>query len=389
MSYNYYSSPLSSPRGKGSSSIRSQTSSALVDNQMIINFVKTNIKLFLRLIASDIHNTETSLNSNEFNTLKFLFKVGKEAYNNKDPFSNYAPFFMNFSTTTKINIDIINEWISNLIFSGPTSNLTSVVFDSEDMISLKNLSKCVTIKEGINEKIVKIAQCEDSYIYINSNLLHLKISNCINCTIVVAAVNKITSIDKCENCHICVATNLIRISNSIDSSVYSYSVSEPILFGDNKGVILGPHNVYFDDLSKHIKNSKIAVTTGGCSYFTSPFNMNFFSEEDAYQIMQPKDFSILVTPFATTGTNQNYMSLTPKNYSEIIIERELLFHKVQQLIKDANFNDEQEKAFHVAVQGYFREWLVSTGSIKAMTDIVKMIDLGNLGLYNTNFESNK
>jgi hypothetical protein len=392
LSFNYFSTPLSSPRGKSSTS-RSQSSSVIFDYQVIVNFMKSNIKLFLRLIASDIHNTETSLNSNEFNTLKFLFRIGNEINTNKSAnFSNYAPFFMNFSTTTKINIDIISEWLSNLIYTGPsTSNFNfSINFDTDDMVSLKNLSKCVTIKEGVNDRILKIAQCEDSYIYINSNVLHLKILNCQNCTIIVAAVNKITSIEKCENCHICIASNFLRISNSIDTYVYSYSVTEPILFGDNRGVVLAPHNVYFDDLLTNLKNSKISFNSQYCSNFMNPINMNAVSEIDAFQIMQPKDFSILVTPFTITSTTLNYLSLTPKEYSDVIIEREMIFNKVQQMIKDANFTEEQEKAFHVAVQGYFREWLVSTGSIKAMTDIVKMIDLGgNMNTFNTNFDSNK
>jgi hypothetical protein len=101
-------SPMSSPRGK---SFRNSISSS--EYQITLNFIKTNIKLFLRLIASDIHNTETSLNSNEFNTLKFFFKPNdkKQSLN----LSNYAPFFNNFSSTTKINVDIITEWLSNVI----------------------------------------------------------------------------------------------------------------------------------------------------------------------------------------------------------------------------------------------------------------------------------
>ena len=80
------------------------------EQQLIINFIKINMKLFLRLIASDIHNTETCLNSNEFNTLKFLFKINEKRITN---LSNLAPFFMNFSTTTKINIEVICEWLNN------------------------------------------------------------------------------------------------------------------------------------------------------------------------------------------------------------------------------------------------------------------------------------
>jgi hypothetical protein len=98
-------SPISSPRGKSSG----RTSATGLEYQSIVNFIKSNVKLFLRLIASDIHNTETSLNSNEFNTLKFIFKLNEKKDKN---LSNFAPFFVNFSTTTKINIDIISEWLS-------------------------------------------------------------------------------------------------------------------------------------------------------------------------------------------------------------------------------------------------------------------------------------
>jgi hypothetical protein len=100
---------LSSPRGKTSARTFNTT---LPEYANIVGFIKSNIKLFLRLIASDIHNTETCLNANEFNTLKFLFKFNEKKQNN---LSNFAPFFINFSTTTKINIDIISEWLNNAI----------------------------------------------------------------------------------------------------------------------------------------------------------------------------------------------------------------------------------------------------------------------------------
>ena len=44
------------------------------------------------------------------------------------------------------------------------------------------------------------------------------------------------------------------------------------------------------------------------------------------------------------------------------------------MIKEAGFQESQEKAFHFALQGYFREWLVTTGNFKPMNDLVKMID---------------
>ena len=43
--------------------------------QIILHFVRTNLKLMLRLVSTDIHNDEVSLTANEFNSLRILFKV--------------------------------------------------------------------------------------------------------------------------------------------------------------------------------------------------------------------------------------------------------------------------------------------------------------------------
>lgn len=41
----------------------------------MVAFIKSNLKLFLRLVSSDIHNKEVSLSATEFNTFRILFKV--------------------------------------------------------------------------------------------------------------------------------------------------------------------------------------------------------------------------------------------------------------------------------------------------------------------------
>ncbi len=431
-SYNNFASPLSSPRGKGASSSRTLSGTAM-EYQIIINFIKANIKLFLRLIASDIHNTETSLNSNEFNTLRFFFKFSTGSgsggsgsntnsnnnlnttghtkgsshthmksnsltnnnsnnnnnnnSNNNTTLSSIAPFFVNFSTTTKINIDIITEWLNSNIFTY-NPNETSLL-EIEDLIYLKNLSKCVTIKEAsaVQNKNIKIVQCEDSYIYINSNVKNIKIANCNNCTIFVAAVSKITSIDKCENCSICVATNLIKISNTLDSNIYSYTNTQPILFGDNRGVIMGPHNVFYNELPNYLKISKINIDSSYINNFSASILMHDGGENN-HSTLNVKDFTQIVVPFKSGG-NLSQNSITPKEYIDVVRDREQRVNNIKSFISGSNLQDEQEKALHVAIQGYFREWLVSSGNVKQMTDIVKMIDVPNVNANsNTNLNLN-
>ena len=97
--------------------------------------------------------------------------------------------------------------------------------------------------------------------------------------------------------------------------------------------------------------------------------------------MQPKDFYITVVPFGTDKSDS--LPLTPKDYVDVIKERENNFSNVKNLISKAELGEEQEKALHVAIQGYFREWLVNSGNIKSMTEIVKMIDV-NMSSTNLN-----
>lgn len=70
---------------------------------------------------------------------------------------------------------------------------------------------------------MRIVACEDSYIYIDTNVQFMQISNCTNCTIMVAAVNKTLTIDKCENVILSVASNYVRSGNCVESSINTYT----------------------------------------------------------------------------------------------------------------------------------------------------------------------
>ena len=68
------------------------------------------------------------------------------------------------------------------------------------------------------------------------------------------------------------------------------------------------------------------------------------------------------------------MLLTPKEYVEAIKRRVKKFAEMQAAIKKAGLSGEQEKMLHVAIQGYFREWLVTNNYFKPIADLVRMID---------------
>lgn len=118
----------------------------------------------------------------------------------------------------------------------------------------------MTIKESIVKgKDVRILGCEDSYIYIDTNVQFMQIASCINCTIMVAAVNKTCTIEKCENVTVCVASNFLRIGNCVDCTVSPYTqMSPPVIYGDTSHLVMAPHNASYFDLFVHLREAGIA-----------------------------------------------------------------------------------------------------------------------------------
>lgn len=147
---------------------------------------------------------------------------------------------------------------------------------------------------------------------------------------------------------------------------------EPIFYGDNRGVSIGPHNANFSDLMMHLKNARLAANVNFLTNFANFISINK-EKQNEISVISPENFETIIIPHENKP-NMNYL-LTPKNYLDILKEKENVFLKMKAMIKEANLTEDQEKALHVAIQGFFREWLVSSGNIKNMIDIVKMIDV--------------
>lgn len=95
--------------------------------------------------------------------------------------------------------------------------------------------------------------------------------------------------------------------------------------------------------------------------------------DKSYAILHPVDLNRLVLPMQDS-TAHTILPLCPAEYNEKLQERVALFAAVQAKIKKAGLSPEKEKQLHVAIQGYFREWFVTTNQFKSITDMVKMID---------------
>jgi len=348
-------SAIASPRSKATKV--NYTSSA---SSIILHFVKTNLRMLLKLISSEIHKKEDiKLSKNEVDTLRVLMRIHQDSSAKGSSISQICELFRDSS---KVPLIDVYNWISN--------NLSDNEPDYE--LNIKNLTYCVTTRdsETLAGKHVRLQDWEDWYIYLDSAISSLWVLNCTNCTIMVAACRMACTIDKWEKTQVSVASNFVRIGNSIDWTVYCYSGNNvPIMFGDNKNITMGPHNVGYSNIMDHFKEAQVPVHTSNVKNFSKPVLAN--GDKSTYSVLEEADFFKLVMPKTFTDS---MLLLTPQNYIDAITKRMEIFGMIQDKISSSNLNSEQEKMLHVAIQGYFREWLVTNNNHKKINELIRLID---------------
>ena len=355
---------MASPRAKA---IKVQYT--LSEYQLLLQFVKTNLKHILNLISSEIQPIDSiMLSSSDLNALRVLFRpLRPDGSPLKQPYiSAFAPFFSGASPAVKSKLATVSDWMISIL---------SAKEKYDDIIEITDLCKAVTIyDQDLSNKDLKIANCEDCYLYINSAVGHVLISNCTNCTIMVAAGSKLCTIDKSERIHLAIAVHALRLGNSIDCKLGLYTVVNPILYGDSRAIHIGPHNVAYDELMSHVKKAKLSINSNNLQNWMNPFLMKV--EKDCYTLQESKDFSRLELP---AKFKENMHMLAPPNFIDILNERSTAMGELMKAIKDAKLTPEQQAQLHNAIQGHFREWVVSTNNIKPIEGLVKMIDESEFG----------
>ncbi|CAG9315349.1 unnamed protein product [Blepharisma stoltei] len=365
-----YPSPASSPRAKAVRGfLFSQPAS---DFQMSHQFVKSNLKLLMKVISADLQAAEVALTSTEFNSLGFLCipTTGTPEV----PISRMVPFYQTKPQTARVHSDDLSEWINRKLVCVTNES----VAERPGVLLLTGLNRSVVIK-GQNEcqgKDIRLSNCEESYVYINTAVKQISMINCREVTLYVAAVSKVATMDKCELCTIALASNMLRVGNSVDCTVYTYSPFPPVLYGDNRGITLGPFNVYYPEVIRMLEAAEIpnsSINPKCIHNWSAPIEMNSEQSGHCFTLLQPKDFFKLVLP-SQFGAQNPVLQLTPEEFVSAIRIREEYFASIQGAIAKAGLNEEQERRLHLSIQGYFREWLVSSGHVKGPLELVRMID---------------
>jgi hypothetical protein len=97
--------------------------------------------------------------------------------------------------------------------------------------------------------------------------------------------------------------------------------------------------------------------------------------------MPPTEFDLLVLPEKEDEPRKKEEKkqemgdlLAPKEYVAELDNRNKFYGNIKGKITKSNLSNDMMKNLHSALQGNFREWLISKGYTKNLNDLVKMMD---------------
>jgi hypothetical protein len=214
-------------------------------------------------------------------------------------------------------------------------------------------------------------------------------------------------VDKCENLTLTVAANYLRVGNTVDSTINYYGSFNPILYGDNRSITIGPYNANYADLIERIKDAEIPIIFKNIQSYDHPHVINDAENSHInHKIQKVEDFSCLILPenfkpihhsliknfdpiiFGNNekllgpqedlsylnGTNCIIPILCPNAYRDQIKMRYKGYKTTQNQILQVSLSPEEQEMLHFGIQSYFKDWLVHSGALKPILDMARMID---------------
>lgn len=279
--------------------------------------------------------------------------------------------------------------LRNMTQSESKSNLSNLK-KTHQMYGIHRSTRVHVLEVPIGEATIsladlKISNCNNTTIYMLQPFRFCHISSCADCTIVVGAVSSLVSVENCEGVKVVVCSRYVRINNCLDCTIFTYTTNRPLLLGDNRGLLFGPYNTNYGTLQQHLQCAKLQENIGSSSsgYWDSPWDLNTLEDaSSAFSLMQPRFFFPFSVPIKDeTELTQSGGTLAgiplPTKYSEAIKQKISSVNLVRETIKSIPKNkgsDEirsgRDSKVEEVVQKKFRDWLVNSGNVREIADLI-------------------
>ena len=95
---------------------------------------------------------------------------------------------------------------------------------------------------------LEVDACHDMAVYVTSAVRFVTITGCQSCLVFVGAAAESVIVKNCADVRVIAACRRVYVSSCRDTTLHLWTPAEPVLLGDNRGILLAPHNAHYAQL---------------------------------------------------------------------------------------------------------------------------------------------
>eukprot|EP01027_Heterolobosea_sp_BB2_P016856 GEZU01023932.1.p1 GENE.GEZU01023932.1~~GEZU01023932.1.p1 ORF type:complete len:409 (-),score=18.18 GEZU01023932.1:108-1334(-) len=366
-----------------------------------LQFVKKHLYDLLLLLAGP----EGRLTAHKFNAIcivlsgGFVTPSGVATQSHPGPVSSLLPFWTE-SEDALVDINDVANFLSQALFvnrelypptllSAPTTSPKKHGFDSSVRPEIDNPSARTYVLSGIDKATVvkypddpslrdyiKISCCNQSYIYILSRARFVSLFGCTNCTIVLGPVSKMITVEHCEHIRVISLSRALKVGNCTECIFNICVNTPPILLGNNHAIQLGPYNTHYPALEQHLQDAGVNPRL---NFWDKPVLLPSPVEVPhpiIWTKMAPESFMPFLVPFAHVMQGKCKMNPCglPQEYAAALEHKLTEASRLCEAVRAAARAKENPNELQNIIHAHFREWLVSSGNIRHVLDLLSLAD---------------
>ena len=222
---------------------------------------------------------------------------------------------------------------------------------------------------------------------------------CQYCVVVLGPVTGIVSADHCDGLKLICAANCVVLSNTVDSELSVCLKNRPILTGDCRRIRFGPYCTFYPRLDVHLRSTGIGFSPNDSLRWKDPLVTNekihdhgeskLEKDYKCYSLCTPDEFEPFLVPFRDAKLSKEktckHMPLPIElEYIQALKKKKLnakaMLKSIDSIPLQAEGKNDLDKeqvrlkraGVHQTIQAAFRDWLVSTGNVRQVVDLVKL-----------------
>ncbi|XP_073503929.1 TBCC domain-containing protein 1 isoform X2 [Phyllobates terribilis] len=189
--------------------------------------------------------------------------------------------------------------------------------------------------ETLVEAHVKIAHCNESFIYLLSPLRCVTIEKCRNSTIILGPVQTVLHVQMCDRVKVISVCQRLSVLSTTSCTFHILTPTRPLLFSGNQCAVFAPFNTHYSMLEDHMGQTGLATLP---NYWDRPYLLSTENDSQVWKLMSPHEFYSFVIPFEMEGdTAEIPGGLTPV-FQKSMDQRQQKVLMWQKAVKEAKLS---------------------------------------------------